>query len=411
MAHGHVIITTDTQLIEIRPQWLGEVGSSPSYYGSPERQHNKRELLPRSSGTSVLKAAQTVAAGKTFDGGMKVFDRGVTCTGQAEGSSSDAVFIIESGGTLSNVIIGPNQIEGIHCKGGCTLNNVWWSDVCEDAFTIKTQTESQTTYIKGGGAFGAAEKVIQHNGAGTVSVSDFTVGDFGKLYRSCGNCKNMYKRNVVLNNITATSGKILVGINSNYGDSAKLSDITVSSVKNICAKYKGTSDNSKEPTLSGYGPDAKYCLYTDNDIVTKVLANGLRLSGSRTCRTVDTLMISRFHGKLEKSWTMIASFLVRKSSPQLYALLILHKKLLFPRSLKHEWFKTQLEEKVLKSASFLGLIVELKRQKKKSLTFKSFFIINLRPLSLQVLYYSSYPTYNISEKHVYYFVAIGNPMF
>ena len=127
-------------------------------------------------------------------------------------------------------------------------------------------------------------------------------------------------------------------------------------------------------------------------LINRVLANGLRLSGSRTCRTVDTLMISRFHGKLEKSWTMIASFLVRKSSPQLYALLILHKKLLFPRSLKHEWFKTQLEEKVLKSASFLGLIIELKRQKKKILIFKSFFIINPEPLSLQVLYYSSYPT-------------------
>lgn len=72
--------------------------------------------LPASSGTSVLKAVQTIAAGKSFDGGMKMYDRGVSCTGQSEGGDSDAVFQIEAGGSLSNVIIGPNQIEGVHCQ-------------------------------------------------------------------------------------------------------------------------------------------------------------------------------------------------------------------------------------------------------------------------------------------------------
>ena len=48
-----------------------------------------------------------------------IHSRGVSCTGQAEGGDSDAVFIIENGGSLSNVIIGPNQIEGVHCEGAC----------------------------------------------------------------------------------------------------------------------------------------------------------------------------------------------------------------------------------------------------------------------------------------------------
>lgn len=61
----------------------------------------------------------------------------------------------QDGGSLSNVIIGPNQIEGIHCFGACTLTNVWWSAVCEDAFTIKEQDAGATTNIIGGGAFGA----------------------------------------------------------------------------------------------------------------------------------------------------------------------------------------------------------------------------------------------------------------
>jgi pectate lyase len=168
--------------------------------------------LPASSGSSVLKAVQTIAAGQPFDGKMMMYDRGTSCTGQAEGGDSDAVFILESGASLSNVIIGPNQIEGIHCNGGCTLTNVWWSAVCEDAFSIKKQEAGQTTYVKGGGAFAASDKVVQHNGGGTVSISDFTVEDFGKLYRSCGNCKTMYERHVIMDGISASSGKMLAGL-------------------------------------------------------------------------------------------------------------------------------------------------------------------------------------------------------
>jgi len=136
--------------------------------------------FPAAQGTSVLKAVQTIAAGQSFDGGMVQFDRGVSCTGQAEGGDSDAVFILEDGASISNVIIGPNQIEGIHCNGGCTVSNVWWTAVCEDAFTVKKQADGQTTTIKGGGAKGAEDKVVQHNGAGTISISDFLVEDFGK---------------------------------------------------------------------------------------------------------------------------------------------------------------------------------------------------------------------------------------
>lgn len=109
------------------------------------RDIKERSALPKSSGSSVLKKVYTVAAGKTFDGGYKAYDRGVSCTGQAEGGDSDAVFQIEHGGTLKNVIIGPNQIEGVHCRGACTLQNVWWASVCEDAFTIKKQDAGDTT--------------------------------------------------------------------------------------------------------------------------------------------------------------------------------------------------------------------------------------------------------------------------
>jgi hypothetical protein len=39
------------------------------------------------------------------------------CQGQTETGEDDAMFVLEDGATLSNVIIGPNQAEGVHCKG------------------------------------------------------------------------------------------------------------------------------------------------------------------------------------------------------------------------------------------------------------------------------------------------------
>jgi len=122
-----------------------------------------------------------------FDGGLVRFGRGVSCS-SGEGGDADAVFIVADGGSLSNVIIGADQVEGVHCAGACTITNVWWEAVCEDALTFKGDGAGT---VSGGGAKGAADKVIQHNGVGTISISDFTVEDFGKLYRSCGNCKTV----------------------------------------------------------------------------------------------------------------------------------------------------------------------------------------------------------------------------
>lgn len=235
--------------------------------------------LPASAGYSALSAVQTIAAGESFDGGMFMYDRGVECTGQSEGGDSDAVFEIENGGSLSNVIIGPSQTEGIHCFGACTLTNVWWSAVCEDAFTIKEQAAGETTTISGGGAFGGSDKVslptitlvsrsimliwefqvMQHNGGGTLSLSDFTVGSFGKLYRACGNCDDMFERHVIISGVTATDGDLIAGINSNYGDTATITGLTSSGVETVCEQFEG-NDTGDEPTSISTEADGTYCI-------------------------------------------------------------------------------------------------------------------------------------------------------
>ncbi|KAK1233487.1 hypothetical protein PQX77_003383 [Marasmius sp. AFHP31] len=202
--------------------------------------------FPSPPKTSSLSAAMTITG--TFDGGNVRFDRGKgACKGQTEGGDSDAVFILQSGATLQNVVIGADQSEGVHCLGPCNLKNVWFEDVCEDAITIK-QT-SGTSNIIGGGAKNADDKVVQHNGAGTVKIDSFCVQTFGKLYRSCGNCSTQYKRSVLISQIDAKSGSSLAGINSNYGDTAQLdtASIKTSSVSSMCDTYQGNNSGA-EPT-------------------------------------------------------------------------------------------------------------------------------------------------------------------
>jgi hypothetical protein len=151
----------------------------------PLRTRNSSSFpIPASKGSVTYKTAKSISG--TFDGGLKTYGRGVKCGGQAEGGNSDAVFLLADGATLKNAIIGKDQSEGVHCLGACTIENVWWDAVCEDALTFKGDGNGK---VIGGGARGADDKVIQHNGAGSISIDGFTVQDFGKLYRSCGNCK------------------------------------------------------------------------------------------------------------------------------------------------------------------------------------------------------------------------------
>ncbi|MET7419127.1 pectate lyase, partial [Dactylosporangium sp. NPDC005555] len=154
--------------------------------------------------------------------------------------------------------------DGIHCLGTCTIQNVWWEDVGEDAATF-LGTSGGTSYVIGGGARSASDKVFQHNGNGTVNISGFYVENAGKLYRACGNCTNSYQRNVVVDNIIARSTKVIAGINTNWGDTARFTRITVYGSATICDKYKGAPKGS-EPTHIGSGADGVNCFYNASDI-------------------------------------------------------------------------------------------------------------------------------------------------
>lgn len=73
----------------------------------------------------------------------------------------------------------------------------------------------------------------------------------------------MYERHVILDGVTASSGKELCGINSNYGDTCTITGTTADDVDDVCVTYSGTDDNSQEPaenTDNGTGCDGTYCV-------------------------------------------------------------------------------------------------------------------------------------------------------
>jgi hypothetical protein len=175
------------------------------------------------------------------------------------------LFELADGATLENVIIGAPAADGIHCLGSCTLKNVWWEDVGEDAATLKGSSSSQVFSIDCGGAKLADDKVFQHDGPGTMKISNFYVQTFGKLYRSCGNCSKQYAKHSIFSGISATGGKDIAGVNENYNDTATFSNILVSPGIVICQRYTGNDTGAEPPTTSS-GPDGKVCIYQASDI-------------------------------------------------------------------------------------------------------------------------------------------------
>jgi hypothetical protein len=223
---------------------------------------------PKATGEKPVTA--TIAVSGTLDGGnVRYFGSGAL-GGDGQDEGQDPLFKLADGAVLKNVILGAPAADGIHCSGTCTLQNVWWENVGEDAATFKGGT-SATYTVDGGGAKGADDKVFQHNGGGTLTIKNFQVEDFGKLYRSCGNCSTQHKRAVVVQNVVATApAGSLVGINTNFGDTAKISGVTIVGKKSldICVKFTGNS-SGKEPTKIGTGPDGVNCIYNESDITFK----------------------------------------------------------------------------------------------------------------------------------------------
>ncbi|GAB4058675.1 pectate lyase [Uliginosibacterium sediminicola] len=218
----------------------------------------------------LTNANATSTISGTFDGGGKTY--GTSCSG--DGESQDPVFTLKNGATLKNVVIKAGAAaDGVHCVGNCTISNVKWPDVCEDAATLEAGAGASTMTITGGSATGANDKVFQHNAIkGTISISGFTGGTMGKLVRTCGDCSSnggpryIKISDTTLNNKPSSS---VVGINSNYGDKATIRTLTVPKGTKVCVTYKGVVKGNGSASSIGEKWNDANCDVKTSDVTYK----------------------------------------------------------------------------------------------------------------------------------------------
>lgn len=231
-----------------------------------------------------LENTVVVAAGEVFDGQNKRYN----LSGGSQAEGQPPLFLLEDGAEIRNVVIGELASDGIHCTGSCTIDNVWWEDVGEDAATAKGPAGSVMA-VNCGGAFQGDDKIFQHNGRGEVRISNFIADTAGKLYRACGDCTgNGGPRLVNISNVKVRDVKTVVGINSNFGDIATIRNLTIEQsgthkVK-VCQVYQGVVKGEGSTSALGVEFETQTCDVSPADItlIGSTMINLDGYSGSAT---------------------------------------------------------------------------------------------------------------------------------
>jgi pectate lyase len=222
--------------------------------------------MPTNTQVVQFSATHVVPAGTVFDGQNKVYN----LSGGSQSEGQPAVFDVQEGATLKNVIIGPLAADGIHCLGNCTLDHVWWQDIGEDAATALGPAGTVMN-ITCGAAYNGSDKAFQFNGRGEMRISNFYVSNAGKLVRSCGDCTgNGGPRRIFVNNVITRDVPTIVGINTNFGDVATIRNLTLNNSgttkTKICQVYKGVVKGSGSSSALGVEFNTPNCQVSQSDV-------------------------------------------------------------------------------------------------------------------------------------------------
>jgi pectate lyase C len=112
-----------------------------------------------STGNTTINATVRVTSG-TMDGGCRTFNPGSGLGDGSQDEGQDPAFRVENGATLRNVILGNNGVDGVHFYNGGNLQNFRWTNVGEDAFTIKS---SGTVNVSGVTGVNSEDKFAQEH--------------------------------------------------------------------------------------------------------------------------------------------------------------------------------------------------------------------------------------------------------
>ncbi|MCQ8230671.1 pectate lyase [Pectobacterium carotovorum] len=188
--------------------------------------------FPKASGdATVVNDTIKVGPGEVFDGGGKTFTAGSKLGdgGQAEGQKP--VFELAPGATLKNVVFGDNAADGVHVRGDAKIDNVHWTNVGEDALTVKSNTgKPANVEITNSSAQGASDKIFQLNADANLTIDNFKAKDFGTFVRTNGGQQGNWNLN--LSNIDAENGKFSFVKSDSEGLNVKGSNINLTNVNN-----------------------------------------------------------------------------------------------------------------------------------------------------------------------------------
>ncbi|MEE3661391.1 pectate lyase [Brenneria sp. g21c3] len=186
----------------------GGKGVTPAGTGAAGNTGQTGQVAFPTAGKDVTTVNDTikVGPGEVFDGGGKTFVAGNKLGDGSQKEGQKPIFELAEGATLKNVVFGDNAADGVHVRGDAKLDNVHWTNVGEDALTVKSNNgKPANVEITNSSAQGASDKIFQLNADANLTVDNFKAKDFGTFVRTNGGQQGNWNLN--LNNIDAENGK------------------------------------------------------------------------------------------------------------------------------------------------------------------------------------------------------------
>uniref|UniRef100_A0A915D4E6 Probable pectate lyase F n=1 Tax=Ditylenchus dipsaci TaxID=166011 RepID=A0A915D4E6_9BILA len=110
-------------------------------------------VFPTATDCTPVDKTIPVASGQTYNGQNKCLTAGPRLGSGNQDENQMAIFLVQDGGKVINVIFGDDGADGIHCKGTCNIQNCFWTNVGEDAATFRGGSGSNSV-VDGGGLKG-----------------------------------------------------------------------------------------------------------------------------------------------------------------------------------------------------------------------------------------------------------------
>jgi pectate lyase C len=181
--------------------------------------------------TTVVSATIRVEDGGTFDGGCNTYTASSALGDGSQDEGQDPIFRVGPG-LIRNVYIGSNGADGIHSRNGGDVENIHWSDVGEDAMTIKSPTNGATVTAKNIEGYDSADKFFQANDDATWIIENCLVKNAGKFLRQNGG--KTFPLHVEVSNCDISDMKEGVFRSDSPNSTARISNSRLHNAGDIC---------------------------------------------------------------------------------------------------------------------------------------------------------------------------------